>query len=193
VSVEERLPAPLGIPSITLLGTQKYWAQLMLKLDWMPEFGVQVAEYGKSVRPILLSFVRTFEDPSNLDIRRFWSDMPIGGLDDRTETVNRYPEPAKDGNLVTTGWISGFLRWDFSGDLLGLYIYHPGDGEETISVNLSGIWYPWIWYNQLPAGYITVRARSSVDSPSCAPAKFLAGMMGKRIRKVVPNGYAVMM
>jgi hypothetical protein len=61
---------PCGMPSITLLGTQKDWQQLLLKLDRMPDFGSQPADYGSQLRPILSRFVRSFEEPNNADIRR---------------------------------------------------------------------------------------------------------------------------
>jgi hypothetical protein len=95
-----------GIPSITLLGTQKDWELLLLKLNRLAESGDQPLQYSQNLRPILSRFIATFQDPNKHAIRQFWNDMV---------TLNR-------GQCATTstvsGWINGFHYWDHLGNPL---------------------------------------------------------------------------
>jgi hypothetical protein len=178
-----------GIPSITLLGTQKDWERLLAKLDRMPEFGAEAEQYSKNLRPVLSRFVRTFEAPEDPEIRKFWGD--IVATKSRTQGCS--------GVLLVTGWINGFHHWDSSGNLLPSWRDNPsqmaraGEQNEANAV-LDGIVYPWRKTKDFPVGHATVPINLDLDgSGRFKPGELAAGMMGKNITKGIPEGYAAAM
>jgi Domain of unknown function (DUF4419) len=197
-----------GIPSITLLGTQIDWDQLLLKLNRLPQFGDEAAAYSKILRPVLLRFVRTFNDPTHPDIRRFWDNIVVGekpenvtddetnALKDRGSAEVDKPNQTKcSGESAITGWISGFHYWDSSGKPLFPYqeVRLPGTEKGQRSVSLDGVAYPRRELHELPIAFVSLLARMSADSPRCAPTDVRAGMMGTRVQKGMPSGYALAM
>jgi uncharacterized protein DUF4419 len=204
-----------GIPSITLLGTQTDWDQLLLKLNRLPQFGAEAAAYSKILRPVLLRFVRTFNDPTHPDIRRFWDNIVAGekpgnAMGDKTNAIEDRRRATDDGGSAKmdklnqtecsgesaiTGWISGFHYWDSSGKSLFPYeeVRLPGAEKGQRSVSLDGVVYPRRELHELPISFVSLRARTSSDSPSCAPTDLRAGMVGTRVQKGMPSGYALAM
>ena len=169
-----------GLPSITLLGTQKHWEQLLLKLDQISELGPAPAEYSDNLRPILSRFVRTFQEPASPDIRRFWNDI-----------VSVQSDGEKRSSIVAvSGWVNEFQWWDTSGNPLprgagdglgGPKVVHDGKGE-----------YPWRSAQDFPAGHVSIVARISADAGFLRePAQIRASMLGKKITTGAPEGYAV--
>jgi hypothetical protein len=100
-----------GMPSITLLGTQTDWSLLLQKLERLPIFGPQPAEYAKMLRPILSRFVKSFDNPTDADIRNFW-DMIV-----RVRGLRGEGTTCSTADLVS-GWINGFHYWDAFGRVL---------------------------------------------------------------------------
>jgi hypothetical protein len=94
------------IPSFTLLGTQKDWQRLLLKVKKLGEFGVEMAGYSKSLRSIMSCFVRSFQELNSVDIRQFWSNM-VTTKEKKCNTTRKI-----------SGWINGFHHWDKVGSLL---------------------------------------------------------------------------
>lgn len=50
-----------GIPSVTLEGTQADWQLILDRVDKIPEFGAEPAEWATMLRVILIRFVRAFD------------------------------------------------------------------------------------------------------------------------------------
>jgi hypothetical protein len=181
IPLDEKV-APLtcgsGMPSITLLGTQKDWELLLLKLDRLKAFGEQPTRYSQNLRPILLRFFTTFKDPNNHDIRQFWSDM-VTAKRKRCTTTN-----------TVTGWINGFHYWNQAGDLL---LEASGDNEGLGRVVLDDIVYPWRRTSDLPSAYYTFPLCWWADTLDYAKGEAVAGLLGTSIRKGAPEGYATAM
>jgi hypothetical protein len=167
-----------GMPSITLLGEERDWQQLLRKLDYMPEFGRQPADYSKNLRPILSRFVRTFAHPEDFEIRQFWDDMVSFKEQECYET----------GTIK--GWVTGFLHWNQSGDLLlrsGSLI-----ASEKGLKSLDEVVYPWRNIRDLPSAYPRLHFLHRQD-PGCltSVAELMAGMIGKKVGQGRPNDYAI--
>jgi hypothetical protein len=178
-----------GIPSITLLGTQKDWERLLSKLDRMPEFGAEAEQYSKNLRPILSRFVRTFKAPEDPEIRKFWDEI----------VATKYRSQGCSGVLLVSGWISGFHHWDSMGNKLSSWIDSPsqvaiGDRKDGGNAVLDGIVYPWRQPKDLPVGQATVPINLDLDgSGNFKPGELLAGMNGKNVTKGKPQGYTTAM
>jgi hypothetical protein len=168
-----------GMPSITLLGTQTDWSLLLQKLERLPVFGSQTAEYAEVLRPILSRFVRSFDDPTDADIRRFWDTIVrvhgLRGEGTRCLTAD-----------VVSGWINGFHYWDASGRVLS------GRG----SLRLDGVEYPMRSINNLSGTYTNTPLRERKNALGYMYVRLgelTAGMIGKRITNGPPQSYLAAM
>jgi hypothetical protein len=173
-----------GMPSITLLGTQKDWQQLLQKLDRMRDFGSQPADYSNKLRPILSRFVKSFEDPNSGDVRQFWNQIVTDDAQGRG---------CSKGTFIT-GWINGFHYWNPSGSVLS---YNPGtnpDQRGSGSVSLDSVVYGSRSISDLPDAYPTILVRApDFYHPNCSEdyGDLVAGMMGKKVTSGVPDGYTM--
>jgi hypothetical protein len=165
-----------GMPSVTLLGTEKDWRQLLAKLDRFPEFGSQPAEYGETLRPILSRFVKSYVTPNDMELRKFWDHIVDSGVQER--------DCLETGDI--TGWINGFHHWNQYGVLL------PRDSGPRRSpiVSYDGVVYPRRNMLNLPSGY-TGKHVLSVRKQGCNVgfSELLGGMIGKQITKGKPSDY----
>jgi hypothetical protein len=173
------LSCTAGIPSITLLGVQNDWEQLLNKLTRMSEFGAEPAQYGEDLRPILSRFVTTFQDSSNPDIRRFWNTI-----------VTAKRAPCNTTRLVT-GWINGFHHWNATGHLLDQTTLNKEDALSRVT--LDGISYPWRHTDNLPIASSIFPMCMVYDNMQTVKGGVMVGMIGKTIRKGIPEGYAMAM
>jgi hypothetical protein len=150
----------------------------------MQDFGPQAAEYSKRLPPILSRFVKSFDDPNNPDIRRFWNEIVTDG-GGRKGCVGEY---------MITGWINGFHCWNPSGAML----YHDrgttSNERGTGAVSLDGVAYGSRIIFDFPDEYPTTLVRApDYYHPNCSLdyGVLVAGMMGKSISKGAPEGYAM--
>ena len=93
-----------GLPSVTLLGQKEDYEKILRKLDKLPTFGYEPAQFADALRPILQRMVATFDDAANADIIDFWR---------RVVHVH-----SGSGSLKYSGWITGFCFWDKDGKCL---------------------------------------------------------------------------
>lgn len=99
-----------GLPRVTLLGQREDWAQLLAKLDRLPEFGKEPEQYAQNLRPIFTRFVQTFDEaPLSEDLKSFWGQ--IVWADFHIECVD---DPSQ---YDISGWIMGFQHWNENGKL----------------------------------------------------------------------------
>ena len=87
-----------GLPSVTLLGSQADWAKLLGKLERLPDFGAEPAEYARRLKPILSRFVASFARPGDEDIRTFWRQIVSG----------KASGICGDPPALLSGWVTGF-------------------------------------------------------------------------------------
>ena len=156
-----------GIPSVTLLGEQSDWEDLYKKLDKLETFGTEPAQFGSLLKPVISRFIKSFEDPRNGDVVKFWGDM-IGD------------ECSKSGEYE--GWISAFGFWSEEGDDLNdRHIQFRGGRGFT----LDGIIYHTANSSQIQPGYVSVPVKVN-DSGKELDAIMIAGSVGTEYRSSDP-------
>lgn len=61
-----------ALPSVTLLGTQNDWVDILQRIERLKDFGDEPSTWYTLLKPILTRFVKTFDAPSSQEIRSFW-------------------------------------------------------------------------------------------------------------------------
>ncbi|KAL2267879.1 hypothetical protein VTJ83DRAFT_5156 [Remersonia thermophila] len=168
-----------GLPSVTLLGEKEDWEKLLRRLSRLNEFGDEPAVYRRRLTPILERFVRSFDEPDSPETREFWSRIVFA---DYSAVCGASP-------LELSGWITGFIFWDLSGQRIdGL----KGSVSKTSPgpLTLDGITYHWHDVRRLPIGYakapFVMRDFGGEDRFSAYVA---AGSLGKSLVQGPPQGY----
>ena len=199
-----------GIPSITLLGEREDWAKLANKVDRLAEFGAEPTEYAARLKPILIRFVRTFDEPHSADIRSFWNCI-----------VKANPSGESGGPpYEVSGWLMGFCYWNSMGEPKFAQPWLKQASAYEL-MQLDGVAYPIVGNTDVPVGYAKASCKIA-DWPGHDGGKFperreflpavvpaealggkfperkkffpgvvLAGALGKRITPGAPKGYGV--
>ncbi|PHH69399.1 hypothetical protein CDD82_7782 [Ophiocordyceps australis] len=119
-----------GLPSVTLLGEKEDWVQLVQKLEHLGDFGREPAEFAKVLRPILMRFVKTWDEGESPAVKEFWLSIVRGKEQRRCGRVF---------DTIISGWISGFYFWDEAGNVVGSERQRSLFGAR--GTNLDGIKY----------------------------------------------------
>jgi hypothetical protein len=168
-----------GMPSITLLGTQSDWKQLLQNIERLTAFGTQPTNYGEGLRVIISRFVQSFDNPNDPTIRRFW-DTIVSNASQDGECLR---------SSIVSGWVTGFYYWDASGQML------PRDRATTpFYLDREGFFSRSI--SDLPHTYTNtpLRYRGMAMGPVYTLlGNLTAGMVGKRVTRGAPEGYAAAM
>ncbi|KAK3377079.1 hypothetical protein B0T24DRAFT_525801 [Lasiosphaeria ovina] len=167
-----------GLPSVTLLGTAADWDALLAKLDRLPAFGAEPAQYAARLRPVLSRFAQSFRSPDAESTRRFWNQMVIG----------RRGQICGDPPVWMSGWITGFWSWNERG---GAYARVSNTSSARGSLlTLDGVAYPTLDVMDAPIGYArTPLLLLDWDGVAEFPAFVAAGPIGKQITEDPPAGY----
>lgn len=129
-----------GFSTITLLGDQSDWEKLYKKLDKLETFGMEPAQFGSLLKPVISRFIESFHDPTSTKVVRFWGNM--------ISDVFRGSDPAE-----FDGWISAFCFWDDQGENLNdRYIQFRGGRGYT----LDGVVYHTVNCYQISPGYASL-------------------------------------
>jgi hypothetical protein len=168
-----------GMPSVTLEGTRADWARLHAKLERLPLFGKEPAAYAARLRPVLSRFVRTFDDPTHPDIRRFWTQI--------VSMQKSAPSGVCGAQPVTLagGWITAFQYWDAKGRPLG----SRGDSELT----LDGVRFPVHDLSTVPDAHASVPMKVIIDGQGTYNSTLVAGMFMRKVQLGAAPGYAAAM
>jgi len=162
-----------GLPSVTLLGEEEDWAALLKKVDRLPDFGSEPAEYAKRLRPILSRFVRSFKEPDSKEIVDFWNSIAI---------AHRYTLCGSPP-VSLSGWITGFYYWRPDG--------RPFGRGDSGSLRMDNVTYPTVDMTYLPIGYAGAPfIMRDFNNTARFEAYVAAGTMGKQIKPGAPAGYA---
>jgi hypothetical protein len=168
-----------GMPSVTLEGTRADWARLHAKLEKLPLFGKEPAEYAARLRPVLSRFVRTFDEPTHPDIRRFWTQIVT-----MQKTAPTHVCGAQPVNYAS-GWITAFQYWDAKGHPLG----SRGDSELT----LDGVRFPVHDLSKVPDAHASVPMKVIIDGQGTYNSTLVAGMFMRKVQLGAAPGYAAAM
>ncbi|TAQ87772.1 hypothetical protein B7494_g3927 [Chlorociboria aeruginascens] len=162
-----------GIPSVTLLGTKEDWEQLLEKIETLPGFGEESAQWYRLLRPVLARFVACFDAPESEESRDFWQSVA-------------HHAKGRSGPNYLSGWITAFSFFDKNGrSMYGMdepmeRIMTVFEGPETPRLYLDGIPYHRVDSDQIPPGYSAVPATVN-DSGDVYECLMVAGSVGIRV------------
>lgn len=94
-----------GLPSVTLLGTEGDWENILLRLEKLKNYGDEPTIWYSLLKPVLTRFVQTFQSPDSEEVLDFWQRIVH-----ESRMGSRPP--------YLSGWITAFCFWDEEGHLL---------------------------------------------------------------------------
>jgi len=94
-----------GLPSVTLLGERSDWEEIQRKLDKLPTYGPEPAEWAEVLRVVLRYMIKTFDNPDSREVKNFWLRV--------CHTAGR--EGSRLGVKSLSGWITAFSFWNEEG------------------------------------------------------------------------------
>ncbi|KAF4975028.1 hypothetical protein FZEAL_8135 [Fusarium zealandicum] len=122
-----------GIPSVTLLGDISDWRDILGRLDRLEQLGDEPTQFSEMLRPILNQMIRSFEQPDDPKVIRFWNTIA---------TRN----PVDSGTDYITGWITAFCFWD-----------DKGVAKRRLKTHVIGdVSYPRVKIDSVPVGFASV-------------------------------------
>jgi hypothetical protein len=143
-----------GLPSVTLLGEISDWQTILNKLPMLERLGDEPTEFVEMLRPILNNMIRSFEEPGDEEVVRFWNTIA---------TRN----PVGSGTDYYTGWITAFCFWDDQGRAK-----HRSSGN-----TLGGVIYPTVAVDKVPVGF--ARVPVTIDNyGTIIKSNMVAGSLG---------------
>ncbi|GLB42672.1 putative protein with domain of unknown function (DUF4419) [Lyophyllum shimeji] len=158
-----------GIPSITLEGTQADWQSILTRIDKIPSFGAEPAEWASMLRAVLKRFVRAFNPGGPKADKKFWERMV-------------HERPGGSNTPFISGWITAFCAWDPEGVFFAARKRQSramGDDGPAWVKNLTfdGVWFPRVW--RAPEGYAEVDVKVlEVQTGNAYDCTMLAGHVG---------------
>lgn len=157
-----------GLPSVTLLGTREDWVQMLDAIERLTEFGEQPSTWLSVLRPVISRFVRSFDEPTSIEIINFWqqiADYQVGG----------------SGADYISGWLTAFCFWDERGNCTHPLLKVGSSGY--CRLHLDGVGYASLDFDDVPPGWATVPLEIDWDEygPEGAiihKCRMLAGSVG---------------
>lgn len=98
-----------GIPSVTLLGDEADWQDILERVDYLTIFGKSHPElkmWQSALRGVIRPMTETFRAPDSPDVVRFWQ-----------RAVHSYRDDYLRHKRIS-GWVLAFCFWDTEGSLL---------------------------------------------------------------------------
>lgn len=187
-----------GLPSVTLLGTEGDWENILLRLEKLKGYGKESTIWYSLLRPVLARFVKTFQSPDDEEVLDFW------------QRIVHHRRLGSGGGVTIKGWITAFCFWTSEGNLLyrepspetekdrqtgynscgnkktlSFDEVHPGEKDRQKDWNdlknpylaLDGEAYHSIFITQIPLGYGSVPVAFK-DSLGEFEATMIAGSVG---------------
>ncbi|KAF7367155.1 hypothetical protein MSAN_00975200 [Mycena sanguinolenta] len=99
---EYRMDIMCGVPRATLEGEQQDWALLLQRLSKLKEYGLQTIAWYHLLVPVILQFMRAFDEPDSPENLDFWSKVT------RDEAFGY-------GAREWSGWITAFCVFSAEG------------------------------------------------------------------------------
>lgn len=164
-----------GIPSVMLLGERSDWLDILQRLSFLTTVNghKELLLWYSFLKPIVSSFVRTFDAPSSTDIVDFWRNIV---REDGLCGLER----------GVTGWINAFCFWDAEGKLTRVGMIMQNSGNSVVRTESkakldylckSGC----IDWPDLPAGFVHVPVHIKFPSIDVKyVATMVAGSVGWR-------------
>jgi len=173
-----------GIPAVTLLGEKSDWETLLAKIEKLPSYGEDTAQWAKLLKPVLSQFVRAFDKPDLKDNRDFW------------QKIAHY-SGGGSGPRYLSGWITAFCFFDDKGKSLYRknndsqtrntprrlsvdYLIGRVNGDIAGVLKLDGVQYHRVDTNDIPPGYAYVKVLLD-DNGAEFKTVMVAGLVGTRV------------
>ena len=142
-----------GFPSVTLLGEKSDWESIRTRLDRLPQYHAETADWAKILIPTIDHMVHTFDDPESLKVKNFWMRAAF----------EAGSEGSGRGVTTLSGWITAFCFWGDDGkrtydrteqcqrnDQFGVTL------EQRKPLVLDGVSFPLMGPKDVPRGFVTV-------------------------------------
>ncbi|KAH7917922.1 hypothetical protein BV22DRAFT_1135007 [Leucogyrophana mollusca] len=173
-----------GIPTVTLDGEKADWEAILTRLEKLKEYGPEAIAWYHLLRPLILRFVRAFDDPDGPENLDFWG------------RVAHY-KSAGSGPTWLSGWITAFCVFDAKGQWKGPHINESVPEEASSAADqdvrlgespfapprstiLDGVSYPVIDTDDIPSGYAEVDVKLD-DNGTEFDTVLVAGSVGTMI------------
>ncbi|KAI4209370.1 MAG: hypothetical protein LQ351_007702 [Letrouitia transgressa] len=163
-----------GLPSVTILGTKDDWMEILKRLERLPQLGAEPEKFSQLLRPVILSFVQTFDSPDSLAVKDFWLKIA-------------HRSPGGSGPTYLSGWITAFCFWDANGK--SMYSIHgkeplgpveqDGWNPHSAGCQLGQTLYHKVEDQDIPVGYASVPVTVD-DNGTVYKTKMVAGSLGIR-------------
>ncbi|CUS08755.1 unnamed protein product [Tuber aestivum] len=148
-----RLRGGCGFPSVTLLGEKSDWEEVLRKVQQLPKYGAQTAEWTRLLTPIIQYMIASFSQPTSPDIKNFWLRACHAAGQDGSG----------DNASTISGWITAFCFFketgqrtpEYSDEQLGRYESKTSIAERKRLV-LGDAVYPIIHPSSIPKGVVSV-------------------------------------
>ncbi|THU99977.1 hypothetical protein K435DRAFT_964264 [Dendrothele bispora CBS 962.96] len=95
-----------GIPRVTLEGERRDWVLLVERIEKLKEYGPETTAWHHLLRPVLVRFVRAFDEPDSKRNLDFWQKIA-------------HFQYAGSGSLSFSGWLTAFCAFDADGRFIG--------------------------------------------------------------------------
>ena len=153
-----------GIPSVTLLGEREDWEDILARLDKLPELGEEPSMFANLLRPVLRSFVATFDAKPSASTREFWAKIV-------------HYERGGSGPSYLSGWLTAFCFWRNDGkSLYNERLLERFEVKEETCV-LDGVSYHPVDTDDIPNGFASVPVKVD-DDGDIYHTQMLAGAIG---------------
>ncbi|CAM6123541.1 unnamed protein product [Calypogeia fissa] len=160
-----------GLPAVTLLGEKADWEKLLAKVDKLPSYGEQTAQWHALLKPVLGGFVRSFEEPDSQGTKDFW------------QKIAHY-SGGGSGPTYLSGWITAFCFFDTKGKPLysdqSVGKRKNWNGNELGTLNMDGIKYHRVETGDIPAAYAEVGVKLN-DNGVEFQTIMVAGLVGMEL------------
>lgn len=152
-----------GIPTVTLLGERADWEAILHRVEKLPQFGKEPAQFAELLRPVLRRFVASFDDPTSPDILDFWAKCV-------------HQKRWGSGSTALSGWMTAFCFWTDEGR--SLYGYnHPSSRGDGAGCELDGVLFHKIDMSSIPNGFASVPLKVN-DNGREYDSMMIAGLVG---------------
>ena len=139
-------------------GQKQDWQKLLAKIEKIPSFGAEPAQWYTLLKPVLSRFVTSFDQPDSQENKDFW------------QTIAHY-QNNWTGKSYYAGWITAFLFFSKTGASLH---------TNTDGLLLDGVQFHRVETTDVPPSYAEVDV-SLDDNGQTYNASLLAGMVAIRV------------
>ena len=150
-----------GIPTVTLLRTREDRAEILRRLEKLPNLGAEAADFYTLLKPVVARMVTSFDTPESEETKDFWGRIV-------------HQHKGGSGPDYLSGWLTAFCFWDQHGKRLDRQ-----DGRS--GCQLDGVRYHCVEISDIPRGTTSVPVTVD-DNGVIYDTIMVAGSMGIQTR-----------